>query len=67
MGTSPAFKRSQFGLVVVHQDHLVAQVGETRPRHQSHITRTHHCNVHPNAPSEYSTKTNSARNHEEKL
>src|SRR6266851_2076922 len=40
----------EFGLVVVHHDHLVAQVSETRPRHQPHITRSHYDNVHPNAP-----------------
>ncbi len=46
-GDVTGLERSQFDLVVVHQNYLVAQVGETRARHQSHVTRTHHCNVHP--------------------
>jgi hypothetical protein len=29
---------------------LVAEVGETRPRYQSDITRTHYGNSHPIAP-----------------
>ncbi len=28
----------------------MAQVSETRPRHQPHITRPHYGNLHPNAP-----------------
>ena len=47
MGTSPALSAASFGLVVVHQDHLMAEVGETRARHQSHVARTYHRNVHP--------------------
>jgi hypothetical protein len=30
-------ERRQFGLVIVHHDYLVPEVGEARPRYQSHI------------------------------
>ena len=39
-------ERRQFSLVIVHHDYLVSEVGETRPRHQSHISRTYDCNLH---------------------
>ncbi len=45
-GDFAGFQRSDFGLVVVHQDHLVAEVGKARARHQSHIARTYYGDVH---------------------
>ncbi len=47
-GDIAGLERGQFGLVVIHQDNLMAEVGETRARHQSHVARTHHRNAHPN-------------------
>ena len=46
-GNVAGLERGQLGLVVVHQDYLMAEVGETRARHQSHVARTHHRNAHP--------------------
>src|SRR5450432_1085069 len=41
-----AIQRSQLLLIVVHHDHVVAQVGKTSPRHQPYISRTNHRNPH---------------------
>ena len=50
-GNFAGFQSGNFGLVVVDQDHFVSEVGKTRTRNQSHITRTYDCNMHPNNPS----------------
>src|SRR5690348_14808649 len=42
----PSRKRGQFLLVIVHQNDLMAHVGETCAGYQTNISRPYDCNLH---------------------
>ena len=45
-GYDPPIQLSQLLFVIIDHDYVMAEVRETRPRHQSYIARAHHRNPH---------------------
>src|SRR4029077_5557993 len=58
-GHPPPPERLDLGVIVVHADHAVAEIGEDRAGHQPHVTGSHHADVHsvrpPDGASDYQT------------